>query len=349
MSANGPLRRGRTRQRRGAAIVLWTLTLLAAGHVVLALGIALVRPGLRDPEFASRLVRLQERVREAPSRPLVLVLGSSRVLCAVAADASVPAAADDPLVFNMGMRGAGPVNELICLRNLLDEGIRPCAVVIEVLPRVLYPVPGETHVLDRVAANRRSWRDQDILAPRERPSLSGYLTSPWFANRFSIMSRWAPAWVPADRRQDLFQTTSQGWLPHRPEGVTPQQYAAALDHSYREHGVVLNFTKINRKTDEIYHEMFDLCRRHGIEVLGLISMPESSEFRGWYRPETRELIDRYLSELCTQQGTRYLNARVWLADSCFSDGHHQLPAAARAFTARLWLEVVQPWAAGAKR
>jgi hypothetical protein len=334
------------RQRRGAAVVLWTLAFLAAVHVGFALFIALVRPGLRDPEFAGRFLLLRQRVRETPDRPLVLVLGSSRVLCAVTTDALPPAAGKDPLLFNMGLRGAGPVNELICLRNLLDEGIRPRAVVIEILPRVLFPVPGATHVLDHVPANRRSWRDYDLLAPRERrPCLLGYLTPPWSANRLGILSHWASAWVPMEQQKEFFRTSGDGWLPHRPEGVTPQQHASALDHAYREHGVALNFTTINPRTDEVYRLLFDLCRQHDIAVLGLITMPESSEFRSWYKPQTRELIDRYLTELCQHEGTRYVNAREWLPDSCFGDGHHQLPAGARAFTARLWREVVQPWAA----
>jgi hypothetical protein len=338
---------GRGRQRRGAAILLWALAFLAAGHLGFALWVVWARPEWRDVEYASRIVALRQRLKETPGRPLVLVLGSSRVLCAMAADDLPPGAASkpaaEPLVFNMGLMGAGPINELICLRNLLDQGMCPRAVVIEVLPSML--CPGDTHSAETVPACRRSWRHRDVLPPDDSwACLIDHLRRSWFANRFCIMSRWAPAWMPGEMQSPL-RTTAQGWLPYRLQEVTPKQYASGLDRACREHGVLLHGTTINRQADRIYRLMLELCRHNGIEVLGLITMPESSEFRQWYQPETRALIDGYLTQLCQEQGTRYISAKEWLPNSRFADGHHLLPAGAHEFTARLWREVLQPWAA----
>src|SRR5262249_39166690 len=75
---------------------------------------------------------------ESPDRPLVLVLGSSRVQMGLCAG-SVNAEWDGrpALVFNFGLSGGGALLESLCLRRLLDEGLRPDVLVLEVLPPTL--------------------------------------------------------------------------------------------------------------------------------------------------------------------------------------------------------------------
>src|SRR4051794_30119361 len=124
----------RRQRRRGAAVVLWSLAFLVAGHLAIAAVFNYLRPDWIDIEYYLRLQNLQACVRAEPDRPLVLVLGSSRVLNGLAADDLPPGAEPGrgPLVFNLGLPGAGPVSELVCLRRLLADGIRPKAIVVEV-------------------------------------------------------------------------------------------------------------------------------------------------------------------------------------------------------------------------
>jgi hypothetical protein len=339
----------RKKQRRGAAVVLWTLAFVAAGHLGLALVIEYARPDLRDAEYGEHVKHLRQRLREAPDRPLVVALGSSRVLNALAADDLAPgrheARTGKPLVFNMALVGAGPTGELICLRRLLDQGIRPRAVLIEVLPQTLHPVPGDTQVLEPIPEQRRNWRHRDVLpADEQRSWLQEGITPPWFAYRYGMLRRLAPTWLPPEKLAEVLPTTGYGWLPYPYEKVSPEYYAAKLKLVRDLYAPVLDFTAINSRADRLYRAILEECREHGIVVLGLITMPESSDFRRWYKSGTIEVIDNYLARLCQDYGTRYINAREWLPDNHFADGHHLLLPGAHAFTARLWREVVQPWA-----
>jgi hypothetical protein len=84
---------------------------------------------LRDPEYGTKRARLAEN----RGRPLRLVLGSSRTNLGIHPVAlpplpAVPArdgAPTEPVVFNASLMAAGPVLQLLCLRRLLSNGIRP--------------------------------------------------------------------------------------------------------------------------------------------------------------------------------------------------------------------------------
>src|SRR5262245_4077574 len=80
--ANGPEDSSMTRQRalsaRGRRALGWGLILFLLGQLALALFVEWGHPEIIDPEYGRRLQLLRERRAEAPGRPLVLVLGSSR-------------------------------------------------------------------------------------------------------------------------------------------------------------------------------------------------------------------------------------------------------------------------------
>jgi hypothetical protein len=336
----------RRRQRHSARVVLWALGLLAGAH--LAWSLLPDRPDLRDAEYGTRLKHLQHRLAQAPGRPLVLMFGSSRTLMGLAADRLPPGTTGSqksgPLVFNMGITAAGPVNELIALRRVLDLGIRPRAVIVEVLPRTLCAFPGDTYLQEAVADQRRTWKDRDILPPGAQwPYLLDFLTPPWSALRFGLMHHLAPGWEATAKRQERYQTTPCGWLPWSTI-PSPAQRAEGVRRSHDEYAPVLGFTSINQKADAILRMLFDECRRNGIEVLALVTLPECSDFLTWYGPGTRELMIGYLTSLCQEHRSRYVNATTWLPDDAFADGHHLVRPGAEAFTARLWREVLEPWA-----
>src|SRR5260370_23321206 len=89
---------------------------------------------LRDPEYGYKLGRLRERLAEEPRRPLWIILGSSRSGLGFRPEV-LPrcrsGGAESPLLFNFALTGAGPLMELMCLRRVLSDGIRPSRVVVQ--------------------------------------------------------------------------------------------------------------------------------------------------------------------------------------------------------------------------
>src|SRR5262245_7975669 len=112
--------------RRSARALASGAACFLAAQLALGLAVEHCLPAVRDPEYAAKTARLRARLAESPGRPLVLVLGSSRVQMGLRAG-SVNAECDGrpALVFNFGMSGGGAQLESLCLRRLLDEGIRP--------------------------------------------------------------------------------------------------------------------------------------------------------------------------------------------------------------------------------
>ena len=65
----------------------------------------------------------------------------------------------------------------------------------------------------------------------------------------------------------------------------------------------------------------------------LVLMPESRAFRGLYGPGADDRLRAVLP-------AGVVDAREWLPDDAFNDGHHMLARGAEAFTDRLGREVV---------
>ncbi len=81
-------------------------------------------------------------------------------------------------------------------------------------------------------------------------------------------------------------------------------------------------------------DLLALCRRERLPV-ALVVMPESSKFRGLYSPAADTAAANVLAEAQDRFAVPVINARLWLADEDFEDGHHVVLAGAERFTARL--------------
>src|SRR5262245_42443557 len=122
--------------RRGRGALLWGAAAFAAAHLV-AMAAGEADWAQRHPEFARKLELLRARLDERPGGPLVLLLGSSRTGCGVRpgrlAGLRAPGGAA-PVVFNFGVCRSAPLLELLTLRRLLAEGVRPEVVLAELWP-----------------------------------------------------------------------------------------------------------------------------------------------------------------------------------------------------------------------
>jgi hypothetical protein len=333
-----------------AAALLWGLAFFLAGGAVLSLLMEFAQPGLRDPEFGCKRARLWAQLARHPGRPLVLVLGTSRTALGLRPEVLKPprtVGGEPALVFNFGLTGAGPVYELLCLRRLLADGVRPRWVFLEVLPALLNQDESRAGA-GWVDVTRLGWADLRVLGPFcRRPGLlyGRWLHSrlaPCITNRVGVLNHFAPRWLPPEVRLAGWQaTTATGWLPSPWQTVDAGRYRRGVALAHQEYAPHLNDFQVGAVQDRALRKMIGLCRRRGVGV-AVVLMPEGGEFRSWYPSAARRRLDLYLDRLRRELHVPVVDGRTWMADAHFSDGHHLLPPGAAAFTKRFAREAVRP-------
>ncbi len=165
--------------------VLWGVALVVLAHLVLTFAVAYCVPEIRDPDQVFKLRKLKECLaRNDPARPLVLMMGSSRV--AMGYRPELVERPDGPLYYNYGLCFSGPLLNLITLHRLLDAGIHPQTILLEVWPPHLAAESAEQTDTVSLDVNRLSWRDLGILAPYNAHPASLYQS--WFVNRLESWS-----------------------------------------------------------------------------------------------------------------------------------------------------------------
>lgn len=334
------------RRRSARAAFGWFAGSLLLAYVAAVAAVDHVWPQLRDPEYGRRVTRLRERVAEHPDRPLVLVVGSSRVsfgLSPAAWEETRPndPARPDPLLFNLSLVGSGPVIELLALRRAYADGVRPDAVVLEYWPPFLRE-DGPFHEPDRV--------DHVRLSDRDRPWVRDYFPKPdetealmradrlrplWHA-RHRLLAQLAPRWQPWDRRMDMAWANLDpwGWLPGIDEPVPdPVWRPKRLDHCEKIYRDQFQGYSIHPMADRAVREAVALARANGAKV-GFVYMPESSEFRGWMPPEVDQMGRDHLAGLCRELDVPLIDARLWMEDRYLVDGFHLSRQGAGEFSRR---------------
>jgi len=301
---------------------------------------------LYDPEYQWRQEALETRLAADPHRPLLLVMGSSRTLMAFSAELLPPmrtTSGQPALPFNFSHAAAGPVMNLMDLRRLLREGIHPDWLVLEMMPPFL---AGEG--FDALTAD---------LGARDLPLLQHYV-SPWM-----LYGKYALARLLTDHRHQLEFIRRHGpaWIlgekkgpesGHGPLGgfavsasIDPDQRARRTDLMRRQYAPTLQEYELSPAGDRATHALLELCRREHIRLV-LLLMPEASAFRSWYPPRARTTLSQYLDHISREFDVPVVDARTWVADEDFMDGHHVLRGGQAAFTSRLGREVLQPLVEG---
>jgi hypothetical protein len=293
-----------------------------------------------DHDYLYNLALLQQRRREAPQRPLCLLMGSSRTALSFCPEWLPAVDTDRALVFNFSHFGAGPIMNLMLLRRLLDAGVHPRWLVLEVLPGYLVKerddflvrhidardLPRMARYVDRWKLARWYvwWQLQTVprfpllLLQGAGPSTSSALTNP-------ALVKGGPfgGWLR--------------WLPHLTEEERRRRTADARE-AYES---LLQDFRINPAADAALRRSLALCQENEIGVV-LMLTPEGSEFRRWYGADTEATLADYLTRLSGETGVPVVDARRWLPDDAFYDSHHVLERGAREFTRRLEAEVLRP-------
>ena len=343
------------RSRRRAAARARTVVLSALAFFLLLQGFLNVlldffNPALRDPEFGSKLSRLQKMAAAAPGRPVLLMLGSSRAMMCFDPDAAAKGdgpAGPQPVMFNAGATGGGPVMEQLFLRRVLAAGIRPTWVLVEVFPGIL------AREEERAFADRpERLSAAELAAVRPYANRRGALTRRWLGLRavpcatlrFEVQHRLGLAWPAADvtpRRWEYCEAqTASGWWPslERIDGAARQRSFDIQRDDYAQH---LARSPIAPASDRALRDLLELCRREDIGVV-LLWLPEGSDFRRLYGPQITVAAEAYFHGLAGEFGAGFVNARDWLPDDAFFDGHHPLISGAADFSRRLSREVIGP-------
>lgn len=340
------------RRVTGARAALgWCALGFAFVQLTLDAGVVARHPELQDPEFAARLALLRRRVAEAPNRPVLLLLGSSRTVGSFVPEKLPPvrsASGEPALVFNFSHLGAGPGMNLVELRRLLRNGIRPDWLVVEVMPPQL---GDDSQSIMLATANVR-----DLSVTRHyRHPLKVYgnfvrtQLVPCSRYRRFLAHSAVPDWVPdAAWEAGQVQLERLGGDPTTLSAPDPALVRSRTERAREGYFPPLQDLHVVDLSDRAMHDLLTLCRRRAIPV-ALVLTPEGSAFQSWYSPESRRRVDAYCDALSRQYDVPLIDARDWLDDIDFIDSHHVNVRGAEEFTLRLGREVLQPLAGGKLR
>jgi hypothetical protein len=342
------------------AAVIWALVCFLVGHLIYGVYLHRRHPEFYDPEFSFRLRDLKRRLSEAPDRPLALAVGSSRVAFGFhPASVSGPGAAGDrePILFNLAMLGVGPVRERLVLRRVLNEGIKPRWLIIEVWAPFL-PHAGFFREEPNVFKHDVYWSDLPVLSRVYNRSgeavnlLIEKNLTPALHYRARLLDRRARFLVPPAFVSEMaFDDVSWagldgfGWVPAPFPRPKPTEFTVLLERDKKLIKPLLDDFHVSEVSDQALRDLLDDCRVHDIEPV-LLLMPEHSELRQWYAPKTRLTLTAYLRQLSDVYRTPVIDARTWVDDEDFGDCPHLEPHGADVFSERFGREVFRPLVQG---
>jgi hypothetical protein len=343
-AASSRSRKSNRDRRSKIALACFTLAFVA-GQAAFRVALAW-RPMIGDIEFGRKLDDLRSKLAEKPGRPLVVMLGSSRVATGFRPDV-LPGLADgagrQALAFNFAQVGTGPQVAHLVLKRMLDQGIRPDCVLVEFWPP-FWCVDGYLQgYLDSLNLAALDWSSAQLLAqylPRPGKLYARWLPTqlvPMFASRSALLSRLGPSWAPGfDPEHRLDHLDANGWWSPRSDVSDADRHRLA-EHYRGVYAPRLSRFQVRPTPDRALINILSLCKREGIRT-AVIVLPEGSDFRSLYPPESLRAIDTYLTHL--SRDVPVIDARAWIPDSGFGDGHHLLPSGATLFSERLAREAL---------
>ena len=349
----GPVSRtARSSRSRGRRAVVSFFVAYLVGTAGFGEALSAAKPSWWDADSVWRQRRLRDTARAGPA---VAVFGSSRSQMGLSPlhvldGMRVPGTT----AFNLSAPGAGPYRHLIELRRALDAGVRPQAVLVEILPLHLSR-DGRAHadtLLDDTPS-KLSRADVQALAPYFRDAPRAYETWTfarlfvWGDARRALAIRFAP-WLLTElqlRTGRLGVRSETGWVPFDSPNMSPTERRDRFAVAEREYRRDLGAFEFDPHAGRVYADLVARCRERGVAVAFYL-MPESPRFRAFTPPETRRAIRSFLARLADENDVPIFDATEWGDDErAFADGHHLLEHGAKPFGARFGRECVAPWLA----
>jgi hypothetical protein len=329
-------------QRRKRADLAWFAGSVVAMQLALAVAVEQLWPAIRDPEYDEIEQIVRARVRAAPGRPLVLALGSSRTQTALAAQRlNYPEDASAPVVINAGLSGACAMMHQIALRRLMRAGLKPQMVFIEVMPMALSARGG--------ASVEERFRHQGRHTLGEVVRLWKYygehyrLCSPW------LFARVAPSYrYQAELRSALHMDLATSHVEPRDDygWMTPQKISSRAEiamhtrNTLEFYASALTQPAVSPGALRALRDLVQLCHDRHIAV-ALIVPAEGTPFRS-FAPEVEETHLSAARQLAYEMAVPLIDARTWVDDDGFWDGHHTTERGAIQYTDRFARDALEP-------
>jgi hypothetical protein len=342
--------RGRTSRVRRSLV--WGLAAFLALQAVLGIITDADAVPVRDPDYAFREKQLRELKAANPNRPVVVVLGTSRTMCGV--NTKRLSQGGGPLVYNFGLPGAGPNRELVVWRRLLARGIKPDAVAIEVMPALHTHAGQQIFEGELNDASRLSLSEVCAFVPK-------YYTRPmrglfrWSLSRLVPMAKYSPeAYRDYFTMDDPYARSSSesmptdefGWRQGKSRNLwTAEQRAKYQDFIVKQYNWACNDPRPG-PCEPMLGTLLAEVKAVGIPVVGF-SMPECRSFREG--SGGLGVVDERVNQEFARHAITRVDARTWMPDDAFWDGHHMHPEAADEFTDRFALEILPPVTAAIER
>lgn len=330
--------------------ILWAATFFFLSQVGLNVYLELRYRDLFDCEYEVRLHYLREQILHKPHHPVLLVMGSSRTVMSFRPEMLPPvtAAEGQPvIVFNFSHIAAGPMMNLVELKRLLRDGIRPDWLVLELMT----PQMGDWR--QSIAINTARLDDLPTLHPHYEPHrLYGFFLRnrllPVYKYRQFFLHKLAAflapnAYIPREHMQ--IGALGGDFSAHLHPTVDPTKRNEETGKA--KAGYLPNLQKLQMcdLSRSAMREILRTCQAHQINLVLLLT-PEGPAFRSWYSAAAEETFKAYCRELLDEFPVPLLSARDWLQEEDFIDSHHVILPGAHKFTRRLAQEVLVPLVQG---
>lgn len=346
-------RKAKVSRHRARRSICWAAAIVVVFHFALVIA-ALRNPAVRDPIYGERERAVQSRLAadRIVNAKLMMIMGTSRAGNAFHAqrmEQMLREQTGEPIVvYNFALPGEGPITQQLYLRRLLEKGVRPDLLVIEVVHLQYHdfgqPAEGLTMISDCVLPGEVD------LVKRYGVRLEGYRDSwlrlclnPYFELRNTILSRFDDGLSSADVfARWNHDSDAWGWRPIVAQQSGWKDYEANLAVARKSFEYLVHNFKPHDGAVSALHDMLDLCEKNGIKVM-LVQLPESSDFRSWYSPESKFTLATLFESIADDHQVKWLDAQIWVPDGQFADGHHLLSGGATVFSERFVQEAAKPW------
>jgi hypothetical protein len=290
-------------------------------------------PYFLDPSYCRTRSAWTAAQATHPDSRTCVVIGSSRTVYGFDPRRVEPTAdaAGRPVVwFNASHYEAGPGMNYVTLRRLLRDGPPPARVVVELMPA--FCVRAEASHL----AHHTTWQDTGACLA----------ATPWGEWPLEAMKR--RVWRLKDLWAELAGRGPHYRLPPGPldggpyPNPVPAEVRAKLTADQLAWlGDFLKLPRVHPGSEKATEALIKLCRDRGIELI-FLRTPESTAFRAGYDPAGLARFDAWVTGLEHDFDVRVVDARDWIPDDQFLDGHHPTAVGTDTFTARLIRELGPP-------
>ncbi|MFO0964426.1 MAG: hypothetical protein U0793_02395 [Gemmataceae bacterium] len=333
-------------KKRGGRIVLTMGLVFIAAQALASFLFDRVWPEVRFPFLHRRLAKLDD----LPAQPDIVCLGSSRFgACLLEREMTMAlregTGEKDAFVFNASVPAGDLVASEHVLSCLLERGIRPRLLLIEISPEALNRHNGW---LDFHVERQIGWRDVPRFLPElaragEIEHLCVCRLLPLYAFRKGF---WNFLGQSAQRLGGrALGAPSQGAEWSRAIGITPTLSAAEKAEKTRqglEHAkkCLVDYEPGGLPVRALKRMLAD-CAGHGIHPV-LLLVPVSSAQRALYDERIEAALESELREIHAAFDCPLFDCRSCLADEQFYDNHHASTEGGAAFSAWVMDRVVTP-------